>query len=168
MGRITTPAALGAGIGDDFIWRSSATAQGHHRWPTSRLCSTSGTPPLTFFFRFMAPLPATLTPPAPPLFKSAAARPPAWPSPRRSGTPSPPQLPGDNPNAARWTSPGLQGAGVRIRTPMSCGNHHGPGAAHPSASSHGAAPADQTCHLHGGSCKEFIERNAKYAVNLDY
>ena len=53
------------------------------------------------------------------------------------------------------------------------GNHHGPGAAHPQAIElDDAVRADQTFTVLMGEKveprKEFIERNAKYAVNLDY
>ena len=94
-------------LGTTSIWRSCATTRSSS-WPmptwtaptSARSCSPSFSascgPSLSM---------AMSTPPCPPCSSSAAARPPAWPSPRRSGTPSPPSCGGTIPTP-RWTSPG--------------------------------------------------------------
>ena len=61
---------------------------------------------------------ATCTPPYLPCSSSPGARPPGWPSPRRSGTGSPPSC-GETTPAPRWTSAGLR-AWAKW-TPTSCG-----------------------------------------------
>ena len=166
--------ALGAGIGEEFdlnklryhkvIIMADADVDGAH----------IRTLLLTFFFRFMRPLieHGYVYSAVPPLYKltrgkttrvafsdeerDADLRRDAGGQPQRQGGHQP-----------------LQGPG-RDEPPRAVGDHHGPGKAGPCAriTLDDAVAADETFTILMGEKveprKEFIEKNAKYAVNLDY